>query len=281
MKSGNIKFSKISFKIIKYLYAIVITIFSVFPFLWMVSTSLKPAKDIYSTPPKFITSNMNFNNYITAIKNNNLLGYVKNSLIVTLSTVAITIIIATLAAFAIGYLKLPKGKLVMKVLYSLQMLPIAVTIIPMYILCSRLGILNRYPSLILAYLAGAVPVAVILLTGFMVDIPDELGEAAKIDGCNTFNAFWRIVIPIALPGIVSASIFSFIRVWQEFIIALSFTSDSKMYTLPVGLKTYIGMHDTDWGGLMATAVVISIPAIIIFVAVQKQFVDSLAGSVKG
>lgn len=281
MKHKNINVSRILFSITKYIYAIVIVIFSIFPFLWMISTSLKPKSEVFASPPKFITQGMNFENYISAIQNNNLLVYARNSLIVTLSTVAITIFIATLAAFAIGYLKLPKGKLVMKVLYSLQMLPIAVSIIPMYVLCSKLGILNQYPSLVLAYLAGAVPVAVILLTGFMVDIPDELGEAAKIDGCNTFEAFFHVVLPISLPGIISASIFTFIRVWQEFIIALSFTSDRNMYTLPVGLKTYVGIHETDWGGLMATAVVISIPAIILFTAVQKQFIDNLAGSVKG
>lgn len=281
MKYKNINVSKTLFSITKYIYAIVIVIFSIFPFLWMISTSLKPKSEVFASPPKFITQGMNFENYISAIQNNNLLVYARNSLIVTLSTVAITIFIATLAAFAIGYLKLPKGKLVMKVLYSLQMLPIAVSIIPMYVLCSKLGILNQYPSLVLAYLAGAVPVAVILLTGFMVDIPDELGEAAKIDGCNTFEAFFHVVLPISLPGIISASIFTFIRVWQEFIIALSFTSDRNMYTLPVGLKTYVGIHETDWGGLMATAVVISIPAIILFTAVQKQFIDNLAGSVKG
>lgn len=267
--------------VLRYLYALVIIVFCVFPFLWMLSTSLKQPQDIFSSPPRFITDHMTLQNYVNAVEKNNLLVYAKNSLIVTVSTVILTIIIATLASFAMGYLNLKGSKMLTKVLYALQMLPVATSIVPLYIICGKMGLLNTHWALILSYLGTAVPVAAILITGFFSDIPADIGEAAMIDGCNTFQTFWKVIFPLAVPGIVSGSIYTFIRIWQEFIIALSFTSEKMMYTLPIGLKAYEGANQTDWGGLMATAVVISIPAIIMFVMVQKQFVDSMAGSVKG
>lgn len=266
---------------LRYFYAAVLVIFCVFPFLWMLSTSFKAPQDIFSSPPRFITANMGIDNYINAIKKNNLLVYAKNSLIVTVSTTALTVGIATLASFAMGYLKLRGTKQLTKMLYALQMLPVVTSIVPLYIICGKMGILNTHWSLILTYLGSAVPVAVILITGFFSDIPKDIGEAAAIDGCSTFQAFWRVILPLAVPGIVSGAIYTFIRIWQEFIIALSFTSKKAMYTLPIGLRAYEGANQTDWGGLMATAVVISVPAIVMFVLVQKQFVDSMAGSVKG
>lgn len=266
---------------VRYLYALVIIVFCVFPFLWMLSTSFKQSQDIFSSPPRFITAHMTLQNYVNAVEKNNLLMYAKNSLIVTAATVVLTIAIATLASFAMGYLNLKGSKLFTKVLYALQMLPIATSIVPLYIICGKMGLLNTHWALILSYLGTAVPVAAILITGFFSDIPGDIGEAAMIDGCNTFQTFWKVIFPLAVPGIVSGAIYTFIRIWQEFIIALSFTSEKLMYTLPIGLKAYEGSNQTDWGGLMATAVVISIPAIIMFVLVQKQFVDSMAGSVKG
>lgn len=267
--------------VIRYVYALVIIIFCIFPFLWMLSTSFKQSQDIFSSPPRFITDHMTLQNYVNAVEKNNLLMYAKNSLIVTVITVVLTIAIATLASFAMGYLNLKGSKLFTKVLYALQMLPIATSIVPLYIICGKMGLLNTHWALILSYLGTAVPVAAILITGFFSDIPGDIGEAAMIDGCNTFQTFWKVIFPLAVPGIVSGAIYTFIRIWQEFIIALSFTSEKLMYTLPIGLKAYEGSNQTDWGGLMATAVVISIPAIIMFVLVQKQFVDSMAGSVKG
>lgn len=267
--------------VIRYVYALVIIIFCIFPFLWMLSTSFKQSQDIFSSPPRFITDHMTLQNYVNAVEKNNLLMYAKNSLIVTVITVVLTIAIATLASFAMGYLNLKGSKLFTKVLYALQMLPIATSIVPLYIICGKMGLLNTHWALILSYLGTAVPVAAILITGFFSDIPGDIGEAAMIDGCNTFQTFWKVIFPLAVPGIVSGAIYTFIRIWQEFIIALSFTSEKLMYTLPIGLKAYEGSNQTDWGGLMATAVVISIPAIMMFVLVQKQFVDSMAGSVKG
>lgn len=267
--------------VLRYFYALVIVVFCIFPFLWMLSTSFKESQDIFSSPPKFFTEHMTLQNYINAVEKNHLLVYAKNSLIVTITTVVLTIAIATLASFGMGYLKLKGTKMFTKILYALQMLPVVTSIVPLYIICGKLGLLNTHWALILTYLGSAVPVAVILITGFFTDIPNEIGEAAMIDGCNEFQVFWKVILPLAVPGIVSGAIYTFIRIWQEFIIALSFTSEKMMYTLPIGLKAYEGSNQTDWGGLMATAVVISVPAIVLFVMVQKQFVDSMAGSVKG
>ncbi len=265
----------------QYIYAVAIGIFCVFPFLWMLSTSLKTASDVYASPPVFITSNMTLANYVTAIEENNLLLYFKNSMIIAVTTVILTIIIGALAAYAIGYLQLKGGGALNTLLVALQLLPAVVSIVPLYIVCAKLGILNTYTALVVPYLGTTVPVSIILLAGFFVDIPKELGEASMIDGCTTWTSFWKVILPVAMPGIVSSAIYTFIRVWQEFIMALSFTTKKEMYTLTIGLRAYEGSNQTDWGGLMATAVVISVPAMILFILVQKQFVDSMSGSVKG
>ena len=269
------------FKVVKYLFAAFIFVYCVFPFLWMLSTSFKSAEDVFHSPPKFITDHMSLENYVNAIRENNLLLYLKNSLIITLATVVLTIAIATLAAFAIGYLRLPGGEALRKLLFLLQMLPSVVAIVPLFIVFGKMGLLNTHRGLIMAYLGGTVPVTVILLVGFFDDIPKDIGEAAMIDGCSIMKAFFHVILPVSIPGLVSSAIYTFIRVWQEFIMALSLTTSKSMYTLPIGLKAYEGSNQTDWGGLMATAVVISVPAIILFVAAQKQFIDSMSGSVKG
>ncbi len=269
------------FKVLKYLFAVFIFVYCVFPFLWMLSTSLKSPEDIFHSPPEFITAHMTLQNYANAIEKNHLLLYLKNSLIITLATVVLTIVIATMAAFAMGYLRLPGADTLRKLLFLLQMLPSVVAIVPLFIIFGKFGLLNTHRGLVFAYLGSTVPVSVILLMGFFDDIPKDIGEAAMIDGCSVMRAFFHVILPVSVPGIVSSAIYTFIRIWQEFIMALSLTTSKSMYTLPIGLKAYEGSNQTDWGGLMATAVVISVPAIILFVAVQKQFVDSMSGSVKG
>jgi ABC-type glycerol-3-phosphate transport system permease component len=265
----------------KYVYAIFIFVFTVFPFFWIVSSSLKGPGEIFDAPPRLIPKQFTFENYQSAIEKNQLLLYTKNSIIVAVVSTLLVLVIATLASYAIGFLRLNGTKHITKAMVATQMFPLAVMIIPLFILCRSLGILNTHLSLILVNTAGGVPIAMILLTAYYLDIPKELGEAARIDGCNTFQTFTKIVFPLTSSGLMAVSIFIFIGVWQEFMLAVSFLSDKTMYTLPVGLTTYVGQYSTDWGGLMATSVVIAIPALILFIAVQKYFIDNLAGSVKG
>lgn len=266
---------------IKYLYMIGIFLFTVFPFFWIISSSFKGPGEIFHLPPTLIPIRPTLENYIKAVQMNRLLLYTKNSIQIAVFTTLLTVIIGALAAYALSSFVFKGRRIINKVMLLTQMFPWAVTIIPLFILCRYLGLINTPYALIFGNLAGTVPVSVILLTGYFMDIPRELEEASRIDGCNTFTVFTKIILPLATPGIVASAIFTFIGVWQEFLMALSFTSDKNRYTLPVGLTTFVGQHSTDWGGLMATSVVIAVPAIILFVSVQNYFIDNLAGSIKG
>lgn len=265
----------------KYIYVIFIFLFTVFPFFWILSSSFKGPGEIFNLPPTIIPIHLTFENYIKAVQMNRLLLYAKNSIQIAVFSTLLTVIIGALAAYALSSFVFKGRKTINKAMLLTQMFPRAVTIIPLFVLCKYLGLINTPYALIFGNLAGTVPVSVILLTGYFMDIPRELEEVSRIDGCNTFTVLTKIILPLALPGIVASAIYTFIGVWQEFLMALSFTSDKDKFTLPVGLTTFVGQHSTDWGGLMATSVVIAVPAIILFVSVQSYFIDNLAGSVKG
>lgn len=266
---------------LKYLAVIATTLFIVFPLFQIVSTSLKTPGELFSIPPTLIPKNPTFENYILAVQKNNLMRYVLNSAIVSICTTLATVVISSMAAYAVSAFEFKGKKLFVSSMYGTQIFPRIVAIIPLFITFRSMGILNSHLSLILGNLGATIPVAVILLTGYFMDIPRELSEAAFIDGCTPLGSFLRIQLPLAKPGIFAGAIYTFINVWQEFVMAISFIGDNRFYTLPVGLTTYVGQHATDWGGLMATSVVIAIPAVILFAMVKNYFIDSLAGAVKG
>lgn len=275
------EYSRLIRRILLYLLEIFIFIFTVFPFFWIIVSSFKGAGEIFLSPPTIFPKVFTLENYRRAILENDLLLFAKNSITIGVSTTLIATFIAALAAYGIGFLKVSGSRLMTIAMVVTQMFPIVVLIIPLFTLCSRLGLINTYYSLILSNLAFTVPSAIIIMRGYFASVPIELGEVAQLDGCNNFQMLRKVILPIVGPGLVSVAIFTFIGVWQEFLLAVSFISDSKMNTLPVGLTNYIGEHSTDWGGLMATSVVIAVPAILLFLSVQKYFIDNLAGSVKG
>ncbi len=279
MKKNN--YHKIFTKILLYAFEIFIFLFTTFPFIWIIISSLKGSGEIFSAPPTLWPETVTLENYRNAILKNDLLLYTKNSVVIAVITTVLTTFVAALAAYGIGFLKTTGSKGMTMLMVTTQMFPIVVLIIPLFTLCSKLGLLNTHYSLILSNLVFTIPSAILIMSGYFASVPRDLGEAAQIDGCTKLTMFFKVILPIVGPGLIAVGIFTFIGVWQEFLLAVSFISDSKMNTLPVGLSSYVGEHTTDWGGLMATSVVIAIPAIILFVSVQKYFIDNLAGAVKG
>lgn len=265
----------------KYVYALFLLLFCVFPLIWILVSSLKGSDELFTIPPSFWIQNPTLQNYVDAIQGGSLLTFTKNSLYVAVLTTLISTFISMLCAYAIGFYRFRGRELLNKSMMALQVFPGAVTIIPLFILFRRLNLINRPFGLVVGNVAGAISTSVILMLGYFRDIPRALEEAARIDGANTAQTFFRVILPLAMPGIASAAIMTFINVWQEYFMALSFISDRANYTLPVGISTFIGAHSTNWGGLLATSVVIAVPALVLFVAFQQYFVDSLAGSVKG
>lgn len=266
--------------ILIYLCAILLFIIIIFPFYWIICTSFKETLDIYVIPPEFFPKHLNFSNYITAFSRYNVLSYFANSLKVTISTVVFTTIIGSLAAFAFTRLEFKGSKFFRQFLGITQMFPVVVLLVPLFIFCTKMGMYNKLTSLVLPYIALQLPVSIILQSGYYKDVPVALEEAARLDGCSTMQMLFRIFLPLVTPGIVATGVYTFIQVWQEFLIASSLITKKVSYTLTVGLTTFKGDEMTDWGSLMATSVLIAVPALILFNLSQEFFINKVAGSVK-
>jgi ABC-type glycerol-3-phosphate transport system permease component len=251
------------------------------PFFWMVSVSLKPATEPFAIPARLWPQNPTFENYVTAFRPE-FRVYFLNSVIVSLSTVVITVTLALLAAYAFTRAQFRLISVLMTLVIVAQMFPASAIIIPIYKMMKSADLLNTYASLILAYVTVTLPVAIWMLRGFMANLPLTLEEAAAIDGAGPLRTFFEIIVPLCRPGIVATAVFVLIVTWQEFLFALSFTSTKEMRTLPVGVNDFIGQYGIRYGELMASSVLISLPVIVIFFLLQRQFVAGLtAGAVKG
>ena len=263
-----------------YLFAILLFIIILFPFYWIICTSFKETLDIYVVPPEMFPKSFNFSNYLAAFNQYKVLSFLMNSIKVTLFTVLFTTLIGSLAAFSLTRLNFKGSKALRSFLGVTQMFPVVVLLVPLFIFCTKVGMYNKLSSLILPYIALQLPVSIILQSGYYKDVPISLEEAAKLDGCSTIQIFIRIFLPLVTPGVVATAVYTFIQVWQEFLIASSLITKKASYTLTVGLTTFKGDEMTDWGSLMATSVIIAIPALILFNLSQEFFINRVAGSVK-
>jgi multiple sugar transport system permease protein len=251
------------------------------PFFWMVSVSLKPGTEPFAIPARLWPEHPTLDNYVSAFRPE-FRTYFVNSIVVSLSTVAITVTLALLAAYTFTRNQTRLILICMVLVMAAQMFPASAIIIPIYKLMKEANLLNTYASLILAYITVTLPVAIWMLRAFMARLPIELDEAAAVDGAGPFRTFFSVILPLCKPGIVATAVFVLIVTWQEFLFALSFTSTKEMRTLPVGMNDFIGQYGIRYGELMASSVLISIPVVAAFFLLQRQFVAGLtAGSVKG
>jgi len=201
--------------------------------------------------------------------------------IIGIGTMMLTLLLATPAAYALARLKLRGGALMTLLLLITQLLPAIVIATPLFVLFSRIGLLNSYPALILADTTITLPFAVIIMRPFFLTVPSELEAAAKIDGCNQFSAFWRVVLPLVRPGLITVAVFAFLFSWGEFLFALSLNTSENVQPVTVALNKFIGQYGVQWNKLMAVATTIALPIILIFASLQRYIVGGLvAGSVK-
>ena len=253
-----------------------------FPVYWMIATSLKTSGAIFATPPQLVPSPLVFSAYVDAVINNPLtIRAIINSAIIGIGTMILTLLLATPAAYALARLKLRGGALMTLLLLITQLLPAIVIATPLFVLFSRIGLLNSYPALILADTTITLPFAVIIMRPFFLTVPSELEAAAKIDGCNQFSAFWRVVLPLVRPGLITVAVFAFLFSWGEFLFALSLNTSENVQPVTVALNKFIGQYGVQWNKLMAVATTIALPIILIFASLQRYIVGGLvAGSVK-
>jgi len=245
------------------------------PFLWMILGSLKPAADFLRNPPTFLPSTFTTDSYGRLFEQLDFPRFFFNSSVIALAVTVGTLIFCPMLGYALAKLPWAGKRVVMGVVLATLMVPAGITIIPNFILMSNLGLVNTYPGLILPFLAG--PFGVFLMRQFMLGIPDELLEAARMDGANEFRVFWSVVMPIATPILATLGILTFLGNWNSFIYPLVMAQEPQMYTLPVALATFAtGQYQADHGMLMAGSVILVVPVLIVFVLFQRWITEGIA-----
>lgn len=265
------------------LYALlaVVAFLWVYPFLWMVSASFKTQNEFFASGLNLIPQSFSFENFIRAWKNASFGIYFKNSIIVTVCTVAIVLLSTSLAGYVLGrYSFIGKGA-VMKIFMASITIPLVFTIIPIYELLKNIGLSQNLLGLILAESGGGHVIFLMLFSSFYASIPKEMEEAATIDGANFVQTYGSVMFPLAKPIMVTVVIMQFIWTWNSFLLPLIITLNNKaIRTLAVGLYALRGENIVDWTGIAAGASIAILPVICIFIALQKYFVDGIAGAVK-
>ena len=267
---------------VRWILVLVALALVLFPFYWMVNTSLKPASEIFLSPPTFVSPNWSFDAYTTVLTQRPFARYFFNSLVVTLGTTVLSVTLAAFAAY--GFTRFfPRGAtpFVIFLLFT-KMLPETLLIIPYFQLMSDLGLLNSYLALVLAYSSFALPFSVWMLIGFFRSIPRAIDEAAIMDGASYLQTFFRVILPLAKPGLVAVALFTFLIAWNSYLWALVLTTDSTMHVLSVGVANMVGEYRVQWNELMAAAVIAAVPVMVLFSLLEKHLINAItSGAVKG
>ncbi|MFB7651821.1 MULTISPECIES: sugar ABC transporter permease [unclassified Streptomyces] len=259
----------------------VASLIALFPIAWLVFLSLGPDKNDYLHPGG-IWSKMTFDNYVFVLQDTNFFDWLKSSLIVSLGTTFIGVLVAATTGYAVSRMRFPGYRKLMWVLLVTQMFPIAVLIVPMYQILSELQLIDNYLGLVLVYCSTAVPYCAWLLKGYFDTIPFEIDEAGRVDGLSPFGTFFRLILPLAKPGLAVAGFYSFITAFGEVAFASTFMLSDTKYTFAVGLQSFVSEHDAQRNLMAATAVLVAIPVSAFFYLVQKNLVTGLtAGGTKG
>ncbi|MAS33868.1 MAG: ABC transporter permease [Anaerolineaceae bacterium] len=269
-------------RIISYLFLAVIAVFAIFPFYWMLINSLKPSDEVFAIPPTYFPSEINVESYTNLFASTSMFPRnMLNSLIVATCTALLATLVATMAGYSFSKFRFPGNRPLSYSLFLTQMFPVAAILVPLFIIFQRLGLYNTLGALIVAGMAFSVPVAIWLMIGFFDAIPSELIDAALIDGASQIGVLFRIILPISVNGIVATTMYIFISAWSELLFAVTFTSSRELATLPVALSNFTGQYGTDWTGMMAASVLTALPVAIIFLILQRYFVQGItAGAVK-
>ncbi|MFD8716435.1 carbohydrate ABC transporter permease [Streptomyces sp. NPDC059629] len=252
-----------------------------FPVYWMLNTAFKPAKDAIDPDPSLLPTGITLSNFRRALDIADFWGPVGRSLIVSLSVVAIGMVIGLLAALAISRFAFRGRKIVIVGILAVQMVPLVAMIIPVFLLLNDLDQYDKLSGLIITYLTFILPFTVWTLRGFIVNIPKELEEAAMVDGCSRTGAFIRVVFPLLAPGMVATSVYAFIQAWNEYIYALMLLSQEHQ-TATVWLANFTTKHGTEYAPMMAGSTMMAVPIVVLFLLVQRKMAAGLtAGAVKG
>jgi arabinogalactan oligomer / maltooligosaccharide transport system permease protein len=260
---------------------------TLYPVLWVVKLALSPTQSL-SLSANPIPDQVTFQHFADVLGGTDAQGrwlfgrQLLSSLLVSGATTLVGLALAVTAAYALSRFRFPGKDAGMQGLLVTQMFPATLMLVPLYSLLQMLGLLDSLAGLVLVYSTTSLPFCVWMLKGYFDSLPKELEEAALMDGASPFQIFWRIVLPLARPALAVTALFSFMTAWNEFILAATLLNDAARFTLPVALQRYVGEYKTEWGHFAAGAIVVSVPVMALFFALQKHLVGGLtAGGVKG
>jgi multiple sugar transport system permease protein len=263
--------------------AILICMVFLFPLYWLLVTSLKTEVNIFKSPPSLFPETVSFKAYLSQLKSGeyNMLNAFYNSAIISVSAMVLSTILSIPAAYGLARFRFKGKKLFILSFLVTQMLPSTLVLTPLFIMFNNLHIINTYAAPILAGSTIGIPFAILILRTYFLSIPKELEEAAKMDGCNHFTAFIRIMIPIAYPGVVVAAVFSLLYAWGDLIYGLTFINKSSMRPITAGIYNFMQQYGTSWNSVMAFGMITISPVVLIFIFMQKYIVSGLTnGAIK-
>lgn len=266
-------------QIVLLVYAVVV----IYPMVWLISASLKSSYELF-TNPWLPTLSPQFCNFINAWTRASIGRYFLNSILVTALSMFFILLIGAMAAYALARLYFRGREVIHTAFISGMMFPVFLGIVPLFMLLARLNMLDNYFGLVTVYVAYSLSFTVFVLTGFFKTLPQELTEAGLIDGCSHLSVFWRIMLPLAKPGLITAGIFNFFGIWNEYPLALVIINTTELRTLPLGIANLVmqQQYETDWGALFAGLVIVMIPTLVVYLFFQRQITEGLtAGALKG
>lgn len=273
------RYSNTIYKYAFHIFLFLTVIITLAPFIWMVSASLMPEGGANQFPPKLFPRNPTIEHYQRLFDQMNIVRYFLNSIIVTLSITFISLLFNSMAGFAFAKYRFPGKNKLFKLLLSAMVIPAQVTMLPLFLMLNRMGLINTYWGIIIPGMASIY--GIFLIRQYIISIPDSLIEAARIDGANDFYIYWRLIIPLAKPILVTLALFTFMGAWNDFLWPLIVLTRDSMYTLPVALANLMGEHAQDTELMMAGSVLTIIPVLIVFLALQKYYIQGIMiGSVK-
>ncbi|HEX3017113.1 MAG TPA: carbohydrate ABC transporter permease [Caproicibacter sp.] len=271
----------IGFRIFFWIFLVLIGGFVFLPLLWMINTALKPASDTFTL--SFFTGKMSLENIVGIVTDEKIMNYLKNSLLVSFASSAAATIVCAFAGYSFSKFRYRGRKLVMGLFMMSQAFPQAILLLSIYTLMQNIGLLGSYWALLISYVVFTLPVGTWTLKSYFDQLPDALIESAKIDGAGHLRIMFQIIFPMAVPGMISIAIYGFVWSWNDLLYSMTLVTDNAKRTLASGLvMTYLGMGSTNWGAMMAASIVSAIPITIIFVFLQRYFIQGLtSGAVKG
>jgi multiple sugar transport system permease protein len=267
---------------LRWIAAAVVVLNGFFPAVWILLTSLKTEVELVKKPITYLPHNATLQNYVQAFTDQPLLKYLGNSFTVAMLATVASLLVAAFAAYAIARLNLKRRQLILTCIVASSMFPLVTLLVPIFETMRALNLLNTYTALVLPYIVLNLPVCTLVLVSFFQSIPKDLENAAMIDGCTRLGALWRVVVPLAAPGVFTAGILAFVNAWDEFLLALSLNSTAAMRTAPVGITLYQGEFTFPWPIISAALIVTIVPVAVLIAIFQERVVGGLTqGGLKG